>query len=71
MVDSHFEILWADNYGAGLGRHPTENYSPGLDDAQKQEIISQQRTMYKIIGLWIKNYLTTDDKIKLRAFRSA
>ena len=39
MVDSHCEILWDENYGADLGRHPTENYAAGLDDAAKQEVI--------------------------------
>ena len=32
VVDSHYEILWADNSGANLRRHPTENYASGLDD---------------------------------------
>ena len=33
MVYSHCEILWADNYGADLGRHLAANYAAGLDDA--------------------------------------
>ena len=32
MVDLHSEILWADNYEAGLGCYPTENHVEGLDD---------------------------------------
>ena len=32
LVDSHHEILWVDNYGADVGRHPTENYAAVLDD---------------------------------------
>ena len=36
MVDSHCEILRADNSGANLGRHPGENYSAGIFDAEKQ-----------------------------------
>ena len=50
MVDSHCEILWDDNSGAYLGHHTTENYESGLDDAEKQKIISQQRPRSKMIG---------------------
>ena len=71
MVDSHCEILWDDNYGEYLGSHPTANYASGLDDAQKQEIISQRHLRSKMIGLCIKNNVTTDAKRKLRAFNSA
>ena len=42
MVDSHGDIMWANNSVAGLGRHPTENYGSGLDDREKKAIISQQ-----------------------------
>ena len=59
MMDLHYEIPWAENSGANLGRQPTENYASGLDDAQKQGIISQKRLRSKILGLWIKNSLTT------------
>ena len=40
-LDSHFEILCADNYGADLGRHPTADYAAGIDDAAKQAIFAQ------------------------------
>ena len=43
MVDSHCEILWADNSEAGLGCHPTENYVSGIDDPSKKSVIAQQR----------------------------
>ena len=43
MVESHCKILWAENSGANLGRHTTENYASGLDDAEKQAIIAHQR----------------------------
>ena len=36
IVDSHYEILWDDNYGADFGRHRTGNYSSGLDEAKNQ-----------------------------------
>ena len=26
LVNSHYEVLWDDSSGAGLGRHPTANY---------------------------------------------
>ena len=71
MVDSHYEILWADNSGADLGHHPTSKYSAGIYDAEKQAIIAQQRLRSKMLGLWIKNSLTTDAKCKLRYFNSA
>ena len=45
MVKSHFEVLWADNSGADLGRHLTANCSAGQNDADKQAIIAQQRLM--------------------------
>ena len=70
MVASHCEILWADNSGSGLGIHPTSNYGAGLDDPEKQAIISQQRLSSNMIGLCINNYLTTDSKLKLRSFRT-
>ena len=64
------EILWDDNSGAYLGRHPTANYAEVLDDAYKQAVVYQQSIRSKILGLWIKNYLTTDAKCKLRDFKS-
>ena len=70
-LDSYIEIMWSDNSGSGLGRHYTENYGVGLDDPDKQEVISQQRLRSKMIGLLIKNSLTTDVKRKLRDSRSA
>ena len=54
-----------------MGRQPTETYESGLDDPQKQATIAQQRLRSNIIGLRINKYLTTDDKINLRAFKSA
>ena len=71
MVLSHCEILWDDSYGEYLGRHLTENYASGLDDSEKQEIISQQRLRSKMLGLRINNYLATDANGKLRDFSSA
>ena len=71
MADSHCEILWDDNSGAGLGRHPTENHEAGLDDPQNWAIIDQQRLSSNVLGIWIDKSLTTYAKRKLRAFRSA
>ena len=68
MVDSHCEILWDENSRVGLVRYPTETYVSGLEDANKQAVITQQSLMSKMLGLWIKNYLTTDYKRKLRNF---
>ena len=61
--------MWARNSGARLG--PPEYYGTEPDDPEKQEIIAQQHLRYNILGLWIKNFLTTDGKRKLRAFRTA
>ena len=71
MVDSHCEILWAENSGAYLGRHPTQNYAAGIYGAEKKARIAHQRLRSKMVGLCIKSSLTTDDKRKLRAFKSA
>ena len=71
ILNSHCKILWADNYGADLGHHPTETYTAGLDDADKQAIIAQQSLRSKILGLYIKNPLVTNSKLKLRYFKSA
>ena len=71
MVDSHCEILCADNSGADLGRHTTANYTAGLYDTANKEVISQQRLRYKMLGLWIKNSLTTNAKRKSMDFKSA
>ena len=71
MVDSHCEILWANKSVAGLGRHPTAYNGAAEDVPENQPIIPQQRLRSKMIGLWINNSLTTDDKRKLRAFRTA
>ena len=71
MVDSQCEILWADNSGADLGSHPTENYASGLDYAEKQAIFSQKRLMSKMLGIWIKKSLYTDAKRKLKYFKSS
>ena len=69
-MDSHCGILWYDNSGADLGCHPTKNYAEGLDNAEKQAIISQQRLRSNMLGLWINNSLTTDYNCKLRDSKS-
>ena len=71
MMDPHYVILWADNSGESLGRHPSENYSAGLDDAQKQAIIAQQSLRSKMLVLWINNYMNIDAKRKLNDFKYA
>ena len=69
MVDSHCEILWGDNSGAGLGLYPTASYGSGLDDPTNQAVTAQQRLRSKMVVLWINNYFTTDYKLKLRDSR--
>ena len=39
--ESYYEILWAENSVADLGHQPTSNYGSGIDDPQKQAIITQ------------------------------
>ena len=67
-MESHCEILWGDNSGAYLGFHPTANYRAGLYEPENQAIICQQLLRYNILGLCIKNFLTTDVNLKLRYF---
>ena len=71
MVDSKCEILWADNSGAYLGRHPKENYSEGLDGTDKQAIIAKQRLISKMLWIWINKPMNTDANWKLSDFISA
>ena len=71
MIDSHFENLWSNKSVAGLERLPTEYYGAAPDYGAKQALISQQHLRSKIMGLWINNFLTTEDKRKLRAFRTS
>ena len=71
MVESHCEILWVNNSGAGLGIHHTSDYGAAADIPDKQAIIYQHCLRYRMLGLWIKNFLTTDDKLNLRAFNSS
>ena len=54
-----------------MGRQPTEIYALGLDDPAEQAVIAQQRLRPNMLGLCIKNLLTTDTKRNFRAFRSA
>ena len=70
MVDSHCEILLAKNLGAGSGRNPTVDYGSEADTPEKQAIISPHRLRYNMLWPRIKNFLTTDDKRKLRDFRA-
>ena len=70
-MDLHCEILWADNTGENLGRQPIKDYTVGIDDAYNQEIFSQHRLMFSMIGLCIKNSLNTKINRKLRAFSDA
>ena len=46
MVDSHCEIMWADNSGTDSGRHPTANYGAVLDDPAKQAVKAQKLLMH-------------------------
>ena len=64
MVESHCEILWADNSGENLGRQPTANYVAAIYDAEKQVIIAHKDLRYNMLCLCIKNSLTTDTKCK-------
>ena len=70
-MDSHCEILWADNLGAGSGCQPTADYGAGLYATAKQELIAQRCLTSKIISLWINNSLTKYVKHKLRAYKTS
>ena len=41
IVESHCEIMWAENFGASLGHYPTANYGSGLYDPVQHTVISQ------------------------------
>ena len=71
MVDSHCEVMWANNSVVGLGCHPIEDYGSAVDFPVKHIIISQHRLRSNMIGLWIKKSLTNDAKHMLSAFRTA
>ena len=71
MLDPHYEIIWADNSGAGLGCHLTEDYGSASNNAANQEIISQKRPRPNMLGLLINNSLETDAKRKLSYFKLA
>ena len=71
MVESHCEMMWAENYGVYLWRHPTENCAVGLYDASNQEVIYQQQLRFNILDLLIKNSLITNSKRNPRAFKYA
>ena len=70
-MDSHCETMWADNPGAGLGRHPTAYYGAEAYDSANQALIFQQRPRSKMPSLWINNSLTTDTKQNLRTYKTS
>ena len=71
IIDSHCEKLWANKSGAGLGHLPSADYGAATADTAKQALIYQKHLRSKILGLWINNSLTNEDKRKLRAFRNS
>ena len=71
MTDSQCEIMWDNNSGAVLGLHPTGDYGAAPNSPEKQAIITQHSLRYKMLGICIKKSLTTDSKLKLRAFTTA
>ena len=62
--------MWANNSGAGLGRHLITDYVAAPDDPVNNSMIAQHHLRSNMIGLWIKKCMTTDAKDKLRAFRT-
>ena len=71
MVESHCEVLWVNNTGAGFGHHPTSYYGAAEDVLSNQAIITRKRLRYKILVLCINNFLTTDAKFKLRYLKTS
>ena len=63
--------MWDNNWGTGLGRHLTSDYGVSADVPDKHLIIYQLQLWSKILFLWIKNSMTTDAKLKLRAFKNS
>ena len=68
MVVPHCEIVWSNHSGAGLGCHPTVDHGVAPYSYAKKSKIAQQHLSSKMLGIWIKNLLTTDYKCKLRYF---
>ena len=71
VIDSHFENMWVDNPGTGLGSYPTEDYVVAENDTNKQAIIYQCCLRSNIMSLWIRNLLITDAKRNLGAFKTS
>ena len=69
-MESHCEILWEENQGAHLVRHPKSDYVAGLNYAHKHRIIGQQSLRSNMLILWIIKPLTTGVKRKMRAYMS-
>ena len=67
-MDSHCEIMWGDNSVAGLGCHPTADYGSAADNSENQALICQHLLRSNMISMCINNSLTTDAKLKLRAY---
>ena len=63
--------MWEKNSGSGLGHHPTADYVASDHVPEKQAIIAKLCLRSSIIVLWIKNLLTNNDKLRLKAFRIA
>ena len=70
IVDSHYEIMRANNSGECLGRHPITYYGAEVDISAKQAILSRKRLRSSMIVLWIKNCMDTDAEHNLRVFRT-
>ena len=71
MVESHFVILLDNNAWACLGSHTTADYGSSADVTAKQAIIYQQRLSSNILGIYVKNSLTNDDKRKWSTFKTS
>ena len=56
--------------GEVLGIHPTSDYVTAADDAENQALIYQHRLRFKMLSMWIRNSLITDEKQKLREYKN-
>ena len=54
-----------------MGCHPIVDYGVAVYTGEKQALIYQQHLSSKILILWIKNSLTTDAKLELRAYKNS
>ena len=60
MVESHFKILWSNNLGSGLGRHPRAHYWAAADVGNDE--LEDYLTREDMSNLWSTEDLLVQDE---------